>query len=87
MTARCRLELSAQPHAESIAGVRHASEVSRSRSIFNDDDLLTDEFRFRLQAGDLRSGINPTVKLFIAETANVKASHRMISPPRQLLNK
>jgi dipeptidyl-peptidase-4 len=38
------------------------------------------------KAGDLRPDINPVVKLYIAETANVKASHRHIAAPRHLIN-
>jgi len=36
------------------------------------------------KAGDLRKNINPVVKLYIAETGNVQASHRLITPPRPL---
>jgi len=32
----------------------------------------------------VREGINPVAKLYIAETGNVQASHRLISPPRHL---
>ena len=42
---------------------------------------------FEFQAGDLRPGINPTVRLYVAETANVKGSHRLISPPLELQTK
>jgi len=38
------------------------------------------------QAGDGRSAVLPTARLYVAETGNARASHRHISPPPALRN-
>ncbi|ESO02216.1 hypothetical protein HELRODRAFT_161459 [Helobdella robusta] len=35
------------------------------------------------KAGELREGNNPTIKLYVADTSNVKSVHRLISPPSE----